>query len=168
MIENKTNTTQMPTSVYDAYFIAESPEQPYPVERVEIGLFSTETFALEFAIIKIKKSIENLCDVLSENIKIKKAFTKEEIIAVKKVIEFLKETHNSLNGDFTKEEIDELIEKIMDEIIDNLSVQRQMEISDRSDIFDPFCHEFFNSYGEPDTVEMFTLVIEERFIDQVL
>lgn len=167
-MENKTNTAQIPIVVYDAYFIAESSEQPHPIERVEIGLFSTETFALEFAIIKIKKSIENLCDVLSENIKIKKAFTKEEIIAVKKVIEFLKETHNSLNGDFSKKEINTLVESIASEIIKILSVEKLIQISDMSNLFDPFCREFFNSYGELETVEMFTLVIEERFVDQVL
>jgi len=153
---------------HDAYFIAESSEQPHPVEKVDIGLFSTKTFALEFAIIKIKKSIENLCDILSEIIETEKRFKEKDIVAVKKVIEFLKETHNSLNRDFSKKEINTLVESIASEIIKILSVEKLVQISDASNLFDPFCHEFFNSYGEPDTIEMFTLVIEERFVDQVL
>lgn len=92
----------------------------------------------------------------------------KERLGIKKVIEFLKETYNSLNGNPSKEEINNIIEKISNKINENIEIDKQIYISDMSDLFNPFCRIFYSSYGDPESIEIFELIIEERQIDEVI
>lgn len=152
----------IPTAVYETYFISRIYGDSYQSYKIDVGTFSKESFALEFAANKIKKSIVRIYKELPKFARYDNV-SYYEYEKTKELMAFLKETYNSFKEDMSHKEINDFIYKVSKEIEQKIAINSFNFFSIDKCI--PFLHLFFVR-GKGAT-EKYVLVIEEKLIDQV-
>lgn len=152
----------IPTAVYETYFISRLYADSYQFYKIDVGTFSKESFALEFAANKLKKSIVRIYKELPKFARHDNV-SYQEYEKIKELMEFLKETYNSFKEDMSHKEINDFIYKVSEEIEKQIAINSFNFFSVGK--CTPFLHLFF--VRGKGTTERYVLAIEEKLIDQV-
>lgn len=151
------------TAVYETYFISRLYGDSYQSYKIDVGTFSKESFALEFAANKLKKSIVRIYNELPKFARHDNV-SYEELNKIKELMEFLKEAYNSFKEDMSHREINDFVYKVAAEIKDKVAINSFSFFSIDKCI--PFLHLFY-TWEDRSVAERYVLVIEEKLIDQV-